>query len=710
MSLSPEDGVTLRSRPKLRRDVVFLDAPTGAYLRGPDSAFLIRGRSAFRWLTSLGPYLTGEHTVAQLTADLDESQQRTVLTLVRALLGRGFAKDAGERTAIPAPVAQRFAAQIEFIDHFADDPTGRFLRMHEARVALTGGGEVVRAAAQALLANGCVRLDLHLEDPDRCVEALRPRIDELSAAGLPAELRVRSGPLDAGQVDAVIACVGPAGLSGLADLARAAHRDGPLLVPVTWDDERAVVGPVVAAGASPCWLCAHLRLTDTAAPTAAAAFWRHVAVGSDARPAPPTVTARMLGTAVAFETFRALTGALAPDTDSRVLLIDTVTLESTRERVLRHPGCPVCRTAPNAVPAPSAGSAEELYQRAEVLVSPNAGVFTRFVDDPLEQAPLKTARLRLPGRHGPREITAFDVHTVMGARLAAYRTAVRDHAARHADPAGAVVATAAQLREQGHDPVRWAELETASGVAVDDPHRPLRWLPATVLGAAGTVLVPAAAVLPLSDANADGHAERTTAGSAADADIEGVIDGGLADALGWHALTAVLRGRAATVPVDEEELIRDDDTAFIVKAAHRLGCHLSVHVLADAAPVAAVLAVVAAPDGGRRRWALAADFDPVAARLAAVRDAVGQVQVEHFEEILPDLGDPLLGDLEPALPAGAPVTTGPARPTERAAVLAALAARGTDALLVETTPSDIRASATFRSGVVLLRNHGRTAD
>ncbi|MCW3817098.1 TOMM precursor leader peptide-binding protein [Micromonospora sp. DR5-3] len=698
-------------RPKLRHDVVFLDAPAGAYLRGPDSAFLIKGKSAFRWLTSLSPYLTGEHTLGQLTAALDPGQRQTVLTLVRALISRGFAKDAGDRTELPEPVARRFAAQIEFIDHFADDPTGRFQRFHTARVALCGGGEALLAAASGLLRNGCVRLDLHPDDdPGRYAEALRPELADLRADGLAAEVHFPGGAPDLRAVDAVVHCAGPAGLAHLAELARACHRDGPLLVPVLWDDRRAVVGPTVGAGRTPCWHCAQLRLAAGDDPAAAAEFWRQLAVGDPgAAAALPEVTARMLGNAAAFELFRALTGAVAPDTAGGVLLLDASTLESSRERVLPHPGCPVCRDVEVTEPGPPAASDDETYQRAEALVSPNAGVFTRFVDDPLEQAPLKTARLRLPGRRGPREVTAFDVHTVMGARLAAYRAAVRDHAARYPDLAAAVTASAVELRERGEHPVPWTELTSAT-VAPDD-RRPIRWLPAVGLGRAESGWVPAALALPTSAFNAEGWAEPTVAGAAAAGTLDEVIDQGLADALAYRALTAALRGRGELIPVSEEDLVGDDDTAFVVKAAHRFGRRLSVFALAGAEPATAVLAVAEPPGGGDRDWVLAGGFDPVATRLAAVRDAVGRVQVRHFEDAVADLGDPVLRDLDPATLAAGATAAGPAgAATDRAAVLAALDAHGMSALLVETTTRDVRATGAFRSGVVLLRRPAPAAD
>ncbi|MFD0599545.1 hypothetical protein ACFQZ4_50510 [Catellatospora coxensis] len=53
-------------RPRLRHDVVFADTGFGAFVRNTDTGFLIRGKSAYRWLATLVPYFDGQATVAEL--------------------------------------------------------------------------------------------------------------------------------------------------------------------------------------------------------------------------------------------------------------------------------------------------------------------------------------------------------------------------------------------------------------------------------------------------------------------------------------------------------------------------------------------------------------------------------------------------------------------------------------------------------------------
>ncbi|HEX6969072.1 MAG TPA: TOMM precursor leader peptide-binding protein [Micromonosporaceae bacterium] len=706
-------------RPKLRHDVVFLETPTGAYLRGADEAFLLKGRSAFRWLSTLSPYLTGEHTLDQLCASLDPGQRNTVATLVGALAARGFVRNVSDRTALPEPVANRFANQVGFLAHFVDDAAERFMRFHRARVVLGGTGPALLAAATGLVRNGCATVDVRPEDdPEPYRRALQAEVEELRASQVDVEVRVDGAPIAGTEtdVDAIVYCAEAPQLPRLLELARRCHDRGPLLVPVVWSSQRAIVGPISGLGTVPCWLCAQLRLAANADPAVAAESWRHLALGPVAAapvPAEPVAT-QMIGNAAAFELFRALTGALPPETGSAVVVLDLDTLESTRERLLRHPQCPVCRGTAGDPPAPMPDQLtdEEAYQRAEVLVSPNVGVFTQFVDDPLEQAPLKTARLRVPGTVGAesaREITAFDVHTVLSARLRAYRIAVGEYASRLAEPDGTVVASAAELIEDGRTPVPWDELATASGAVPYTPERRLAWLPATVLDTEQTVWVPAAFALPLSPANRDGYAERTLAGIVAAPTSGTMVLDGLVSALAYESMSALLRGRAAIAPVTEDELVRDEDTALVVKAAHRFGRRLRVFTVATA-PAHVALAVEDEP-AGRPAWAVGAGTSARQARLAALRDLVGILQVRHFEGGAPDLGHPMLADFDPrTVPTDSPSPAVAASGESTLAdMLSTLADRGLTALLVDITTSDIRSTGAMTVGAVLLRRRPESA-
>jgi bacteriocin biosynthesis cyclodehydratase domain-containing protein len=702
--------------PKLRHDVVFSRAPTGAHLRDADAAIVIKGRTAFDWLTALIPYLDGRHPVREICAGLDHDQQQTALSVLRALLSRGFAKEGGHSTQIDDRLVRRFASQVEFIDHFADDGTGRFLRFHTAAVTLSGRGDTLRAAVAGLLRNGCAQLDVYPEDDpagyrDLCLEA-----DESRSDGVPVDLRIHADPGDGTRhADAIIYCGDASTLGRLRELATRCHADGPLLLPVFWHGGRAVVGPTAGLGQAPCWLCTQLRITAGADP-ANTGFWRDLPVGATGRDSAlvDETAARMIGNAAAFELFRALTGACEPETASSVVILDLATLESFRERVLPHPACPICRKTPvldvAAGPTSTAATDEEVYNRASVLVSDHAGVFSRFVDDALEQAPLKTARLVVPTDGGRREITAFDVHTVMNARLNAYRVAVQQYVAALPRPDDGVVATYAELVAAGREPVPWRELVIGSGVPFHAESR-LRWLPARVLGGAETVVwVPAAAALPCSPENVLGLAERTMAGSAAGASLDEVVERGLASAIGHAALVAAIRGDGGLTEISEEALTADADTTFVIKGARRLGYRPRAFALSGAHPIPAVVAVASVvgvgpdTDYGPPVWTFACGFSAIGTRLAALRDLVGRLQTRQFERADADLGDPPLAGFDPdvVLSAARDTAVGPTPDTNLDDVISILGRRGQRALLVETTTRDLTVTGAFRTGSILL--------
>ncbi|RKN47660.1 hypothetical protein [Micromonospora endolithica] len=167
-------------RPRLRHDVVFAESADGVFLRHSDNGFVLKGRSAYRLVSSLTPHLTGEHSVEDLCTGLGDAQAAMVTATIRTLLDRGFVRDRGrEPDVVLAPeVKARFQRQISFVEHYVDGAVGRFAAFRQSRVLLIGRGEVVDAAALALLRNGLLRV--HLSRP---AGAARPSRARASSAG-----------------------------------------------------------------------------------------------------------------------------------------------------------------------------------------------------------------------------------------------------------------------------------------------------------------------------------------------------------------------------------------------------------------------------------------------------------------------------------------------------------------------------------------------
>jgi bacteriocin biosynthesis cyclodehydratase domain-containing protein len=706
----------LQIRPRLRNDVVFLRVETGIYLRSSETTCVLKGPGAYEWMSVLGPRLNGESTIAELCDGLDEKRRGTAIGLIRTLLARGFARDLpkGDSATLPEKISETFAPQINFVEHFMHGhdltPQELFTRFRSTRVLVAGPPSAVAVAAvRGLLRNGLARVVL--EDPRWETGEFDADVALLDAAGAPAEVLVsKAGEADPLDHDVVVCAVEAAGAAALLRLtervARTAAGDhAPRLVPVVTDGTRAVMGPISGPPEQPCWVCAGLRLSANSDPRLTADFWRGLALGAKdpAGPVAGTIAEGMIGNALAFEVFRLRTGQLGTDDEAHAVIQDLTTLESHRERVLPHPACPMPHTSadPKEIDFHAPTDEQDAYGRAAFLVSPNVGLMADWADEEINQIPIKTGRVRLgPAGHladGAREITSYDIETILVARTRAVRAALAAYVGR-LGPAG-----------------RAAEAGTASRVAVAPEQLALHtgaagtatspWLPATSLHDASLWKVPAAAVHPLSSANAALEFEPSSAGAGVGWTIDEAQERGLCSALAYHGLQDAITGAAPAASLEESWLTQDEDVAFCLGSLVHIGARARVFALPGAEPVRAVLAVVDSGDGEAPDWAVAAALDVRTAVRTAVLDAAGAAVDRHKDGARPDLGDPLLTDFDPRVLAEGDLARtwtydDPAVPV--ADVLAHLHRGGTRALFADTTTVDLASARGLVTGTVLL--------
>ncbi|MFG2710961.1 TOMM precursor leader peptide-binding protein [Streptomyces goshikiensis] len=728
------------TRPRIRRDVLFTETPDGVLFHNADGGFRLTAKSAYRFATLIVPHLTGEHSVADLCRGLGEAQRTMVGELVRTLYERDFARPvtdpapgADGQAALAPDVARRFAPQIAYADHYADDADARFLRFRNTRVAVLGEDDVARWCASSLIRNGCATVGV---TAGLDTSALGPEVAEAVGDGCPVELRTLA-PADGRQpgwpeladYDLVVVTGGRTAPARLLPLLRAGIPAGRTLLPAWSYGSDAVIGPLMTAGTAGCWACAALRLgaaagCDTAA---AAELWSALALpGSPAAagPEPGRPLAAMIGNLLGYEVFRAASGALPAETAGQVIVQDMASLDVTAEPLLVHPRCPFCapaeedaaREAPAPVALTEAGTSgapalptletareadalvEELNRRS-ALVRPYTGVFTRYADEPLTQIPLKLSVVEFGvGHAGPRAVAAFDVHHVAGARMRALDAAALVYA-EHVVPARGVVA-----RAEGA--VAEASLTLASGL----PGAAGAWQRAVSLVTKEPALVPAAAVRPFGPHNADRLFERTRAGAGAGPSPADAAAAGLLSALAHDALLRAVRG-AAAAPVALTDRTPDAELAFLVRSADRLGITVELLDLGEAARSGVQVLLARAAE----RWAVGAGLDRRTATAAALRDLLGAVQYERDAAASgapADTGDPLLRDLDArTLTTAAEVDAADGNPAaaDWAGVLDRLRAAGRDAYVVPTGSADL-ASAGLHTARVLLTSAQEPGD
>lgn len=699
-------------RPRLRNDVVFLRVETGIYLRSAENSCVLKGTGAYEWMSVLGPRMDGSHTVDELCESLDDQRRETAVGLVRTLLARGFARHApqGDDDVLPPGVAAAFAAQTQFVEHFmhADDRTPQelFAAFRSTRVLLTGpAGPVSAAALRGLLHNGLA--EVTVDDP-AWKDRAEPELARLEAAGTPASVTVVSDAARQPERFDVVLCA--ADLDGTLPLLQLTERvmaagAATRVLPVLTGGGRAVIGPFTGDAEHPCWLCAQLRIAADTEPALAAELWRGLAGAAGAGGgAVSTIAQEMLGNTLAFDTFRLRTGQLRPDDERHAVVQDLTTLESHRDRVLPHPGCPLPhRRAAQLDQAARPGPPQEdtdAYGRVSALVHPELGVLARWTDEEIRQIPLKTGRAVLPPSarmtDAARQISGYDLETILAARTRAAQAALGAYVGRLGAPRAAESPAAAARRPAA------AALELHTG-APDDDGPGGRLLPAVDLLDGTPWQVPAAAAHPLSADNDRRIFEPTCAGAAVGWTGQEVRERGLTSALAHRGLLRALRGSDGAREYTAEALAADEDVAFILRSLHHIGAAARVHALPGAAPAHAVLAVVENPGGAPPDWAVGHGLDGRAALRAAVRDAAGLAVSRHTDGTAADPGDRLLADLDPrALATGTRAETLPEDVTTAETVLAALAGAGTRALFTETTPVDLASLRGLVTGTVLL--------
>ncbi|MFE7383876.1 TOMM precursor leader peptide-binding protein [Streptomyces zhihengii] len=715
------------TRPRIRRDVLFTETPGGVLFHNADGGFHLTGRTAYRFASLVVPHLTGHHTLAELCAGFGPAQRAMAAELVRTLYARSFARDVPEAdltapgaTGADEAVHRRFAAQIAYVDHYADAAPERFARFRGTRVAVLGGDETARWCALSLVRNGCARVGVAADFADVTAEAA-----EAEADGCPVRVD-RLGADDGWTALAdwdVVVVTGAGAAARTHRLLAAGVPEGRTLIPAWTFGEHRVTGPLSTAATAGCWSCAALRLgAGPDAGAAAADLWAEVAgVLPDAASPLTGPVAAMSGNLLGYEVFRVTTGALPAETDGQVLLQDLRSLDVVAEPVHPHPRCVRCagRTpagpdgappAALALPAtPSVDTAREaeavvddLNRISAALVRPHAGVFTRYADEEITQTPLKVSRVELAVGHGRRRtVAAFDVHHLAGARTRALYAAAEVYTEHVVPPAAeAAAGTGARLAPDA--------LTTGggTGTAADAV---TAWTTATSLLTKETVAVPAAAVRALGALNDDRLHLATGAGTGAGPGPQEAAGRGLLSALAHDALLRAVSGTTRVTPVGAPD--DDPELAFLLTSAGTLDIAAELLDLGEDERSSAY-AVLARETGGDGRWALGAGLSRRDAACEALRDLLGQVQLAAEDpEYAYDPGLPLVGDLAPGTVA---VTEpGPCPPTARATafdtVLDRLRAAGRDVLHVATTPADLAACGISTARVLLTTGPGTAA-
>ncbi|WP_106769288.1 putative thiazole-containing bacteriocin maturation protein [Paenibacillus faecalis] len=323
-------------RLKVKRDTFFLPDSNGVYFRNHVSSFRMEGEGIDQWIETLIPIFNGEHRLDDLTEGLPDQHRDQVYKIAGVLYRNGFARDVSQDTPheLSSEVLQRYASQIEFLDHFGDSGAYRFQMYRQSRVLVVGSGSFLVSAVSALLDSGLPKLYVQVfgSEPTNW-----RRIEELvvHARKLDSEVSVEKVVLqkDEGSCwreavrpfDFILYVSREDDIEELRALHAACKGEKKVFLPAVCMQQAGMAGPLFHPDQEGCWESAWRRVHQSA-------------ISKDPELHTFSSTAgAMLANVTVFELFKKITGAIDAEQSNRFFLLNLETLEGKWHSFLPHP-------------------------------------------------------------------------------------------------------------------------------------------------------------------------------------------------------------------------------------------------------------------------------------------------------------------------------------------------------------------------------------
>jgi hypothetical protein len=299
--------------PRFRRDTTFVSSRDGVLLRSDHRFLFLKGESLYDVLRELESLLTGEYTLAQLSDNLPQPQQRNLHSLILLLLESGFLEDyAGLAPSFPADKSREMARSFEFLKRTADNPETALLTFCNSRILVIGSGTAADSCKRALCSFGLPAVS----SMDYGSAFRRTASPIAASAGNGAGGNsITTARLE--MFNLICCCIDDPMMADLVAMVQAGNSAcRPLLIGAAMGS-CSLLGPFVPANSSSCWVCGIIRILDSldGGDAAAVRAWHR------GTPAPPCNTLlESLGKDTALEAFKYLTGGTRMQTRDSVLV------------------------------------------------------------------------------------------------------------------------------------------------------------------------------------------------------------------------------------------------------------------------------------------------------------------------------------------------------------------------------------------------------
>jgi adenylyltransferase/sulfurtransferase len=327
----------------------------------------VAGRGLGEFFRHVIPLLDGERTLAEIEQAAPLFSRADLESALSLLAGHQLLEEGAAEAAIDERQAG-LAPQLNFFRELSGEVAFQ-QRLASATVTLIGASGAAAQAALALAAAGIATLQL--SDPQPVTpadvylstifdlqnvgllraEALRDKIarvaPEVNCLVRTDQLQTEEDVAQAVRGSHFVLCSVDAGLASLLyQLNRVCHANGIPWTSAAVSGFEGLLGPTVLPGQTPCYLCYRMRAAACAeSPEDEFAFQRFLdqrKQDDGAQRENLVFACGTMGHLLGLEAMKCLTGMAEPAVPGGVMVVDFLTLTTTRHRVLQKPWCPVC--------------------------------------------------------------------------------------------------------------------------------------------------------------------------------------------------------------------------------------------------------------------------------------------------------------------------------------------------------------------------------
>lgn len=395
-------------RLKVKRDTFFLPDLRGVYFRNNVSSFRMEGEGIDQWIEKLIPIFNGEYRLGDLTNGLPDQHRNQVYEIAEVLVRNGFVRDVSQDAPhqLTEEVLQKYASQIEFLDHFGDSGAYRFQSYRQAKVLVVGSGPFLISAISALLESGLPKFDVLVSGSDPTdrqrmaeLEAHARRTDsEVAIEEIILQMEGESYWREAVRpFDSILFVSREDDVEELRALHAACREEKKVFLSAVCLQQAGLAGPLVHPDLEGCWESAWRRIHQSA-------------ISKDPQlHAFSSVAGALLANVIVFELFKTMTGTDDWEQNNRFYLLDLETLEGKWHWFMPHPLVNGFST-PEWIPdfdlqleRRSNQSENGLIPYFSRLTSAESGIFHVWEEGDLKQLPLSQCRVQAidPLAEGP---------------------------------------------------------------------------------------------------------------------------------------------------------------------------------------------------------------------------------------------------------------------------------------------------------------------